>query len=90
MERNSTPDAWIMRSDEDGVTTWGALRYSATQVANSLVNGAVRSAGALAAQRGETLPAGWSAWQSPNGVTHAIPPTGPCATCGNGRHEFPC
>ena len=24
---------------------------------------------------------------SPNDVAHLIPPTGPCATCGRGRHE---
>lgn len=28
------------------------------------------------------LPEGWRTWNSPNGVSHAVPPTGPCATCG--------
>jgi hypothetical protein len=28
------------------------------------------------------LPEGWRTWESPNKVTHAVPPTGPCATCG--------
>lgn len=25
---------------------------------------------------------GWRAWVSPEGVTHAVPDEGPCATCG--------
>jgi hypothetical protein len=33
------------------------------------------------------MPDGWRAWTSPNGVQHAVPPVGPCATCGRGRHE---
>ena|SRR5215831_5625061 len=33
------------------------------------------------------LPAGWTEWLSPGGVTHAVPPAGPCATCGRGRHD---
>jgi hypothetical protein len=33
------------------------------------------------------LPPGWREWTSPAGVTHAIPPAGPCATCGQGRHD---
>jgi hypothetical protein len=33
------------------------------------------------------LPDGWREWASRAGVTHAIPPTGPCATCGRGRHD---
>lgn len=31
------------------------------------------------------LPPGWRDWMSPERVRHAIPPTGPCATCG--RHH---
>jgi hypothetical protein len=33
------------------------------------------------------LPAGWREWTSPNDVSHAVPPAGPCATCGRGRHD---
>lgn len=33
------------------------------------------------------LHSGWREWVSPNKVTHIVPPAGPCATCGNGRHE---
>lgn len=33
------------------------------------------------------LPDGWREWTSPEGVSHAVPPSGPCATCGRGRHD---
>jgi hypothetical protein len=33
------------------------------------------------------LPPGWRERLSPEGVTHVIPPAGPCATCGRGRHD---
>lgn len=42
---------------------------------------------AVAATSPPVLPVGWRAWRSPEGVTHAVPPTGPCATCGRGRHD---
>lgn len=28
------------------------------------------------------LPPGWREWTSPQGISHAVPPSGPCATCG--------
>jgi hypothetical protein len=33
------------------------------------------------------LEPGWREWISPADVSHIIPPTGPCATCGRGRHD---
>lgn len=43
--------------------------------------------GIVAAPERAPLPADWTEWASPQGVSHAVPPAGPCATCGRGRHE---
>lgn len=35
----------------------------------------------------DDLPRGWTIWTSLNEVDHIVPPSGPCATCGKGRHQ---
>lgn len=35
----------------------------------------------------DDLPDGWRSWASPAGIIHVVPPEGPCATCGAGRHD---
>lgn len=35
------------------------------------------------------FPSGWHEYLSPNGVSHAVPPTGPCATCGAAHPSVP-